>query len=130
MIEEIYLDYDPNKQEELAKLAQDSRDIKEIYLDLTKIIHEQDQEFNYIEKKLDNTYVEILKTNKNISITEKLVKKNILLKSVAVVGLGIAGSLSGGLLGGYLLGHTIIGGAIGLFSGTGIFSSAAILINS
>jgi len=38
--------------------------------------------------------------------------------------------LSGGLLGGYLLGHTIIGGAIGLFSGTGIFSSAAILINS
>ena len=46
------------------------------------------------------------------------------------VGLGIAGSLSGGLLGGYLLGHTIIGGAIGLFSGTGIFSSAAILINS
>ena len=128
---EVNLDNEKYKKEnEMRQLAKDSRDLKEICLELNAIIHEQDQEFHDIENNLDKAYVSILDTNKRLDKTKKLMKKNLLLKTVAVVGLGVAGSLSGGLLGGYLLGHTIVGGVIGLFGGGSIFSSAAVLINS
>ena len=130
MIEEIDFNLEKSKQQELMYLANESREIKELCADISNLIQEQHVEYHEIDDTLEETYAAILDTSKNLDKTSKLVKKNNLLKAAAVVGLGVMGTVSGGLLGGYILGHALIGGAIGLFGGTGIVSSALLLKNN